>query len=343
MGTRPRGARRSTRGADGRLRSGRTLRGVSCAHALRQRPTVLEPRAPHRLPRPKALNRMHLQLSEGRTGLTGVTGPDPPTRARAWRARAPDARAVTPSRWPVRRRRPRPSAPRPLARRAVVPAAARPAVCDCDTPHMAAGEAPIARPFAGLPPRCEHDAPRGPLPRVTPGSPSQHPPRSEARAQRARLTGVDLVAVTGLSASIAQPILSAVGTDRPQCPTVTPCGAWVGVAPPHDLSGGRVWRSRPLTVVRRATPALRQAAPAVARAASAVGADCRALRARLGPPHATLAPAHQLARVGSHLVQSRQPCTDASAVTEERTRRERALQPRSRRAHTLGYPFTPVA
>jgi transposase len=201
---------------------------------------------------------------------------------------------------------------------------------------MAAGEARIARPVAVLTPRVDHDAPLGPWPRGTPGSTSKHPPRNEARAQLARLTGVDLVAVPGLAASIAPTILSAVGTARPQCPPVTHRCSWVGLAPHHDIAGGRVWRSRTLTVVRRATHALRQAAQAVARSASAFGASCRARRARLGPPPATVATAHQLARVVDHRLQDRQPFTDESAVTEERQRRERALQQLSRRAHKLG-------
>jgi transposase len=55
-----------------------------------------------------------------------------------------------------------------------------------------------------------------------------------------RLTGVDLVAVTGISASSAQTILTEVGTDRGKFPTVKPCCSWLGLAPHHDISGGRV-------------------------------------------------------------------------------------------------------
>jgi hypothetical protein len=62
-------------------------------------------------------------------------------------------------------------------------------------------------------PRFERHRPRGPGPRVTPGAHAQHQPRDEARAQLARLTGVALVAVTGIAASLAQTIISAVGTD----------------------------------------------------------------------------------------------------------------------------------
>ena len=51
---------------DAEMRIWRTL--------LRQRAELMEPRAPHILPRPKALKRMNLQLSEVLTEITGVTG-----------------------------------------------------------------------------------------------------------------------------------------------------------------------------------------------------------------------------------------------------------------------------
>ena len=192
-------------------------------------------------------------------------------------------------------------------------------------------------------PRVERDEPLGAVPRVRPGSKSKTPPRDAARAHLARLTGVELVAVTGLSASMAQTILSEVGTALRQCPTVKPFGSWLGLAPHHDRSGGRVVRARTLKVVSRATPAFRQAAQSVARSAAAFGASCRAMRARLGPQQATVATAQKLARVVSHRLKSRQPCNAASAATSERQRRARALQPLKRRAHQLGDIFTPVA
>jgi hypothetical protein len=168
---------------------------------------------------------------------------------------------------------------------------------DDDTAQRRACEAPIERQCAVLKPRCERDAPPPPMPPVTPGSTSTHQPADNVRAPLRRLTGVALVAVTGLSASRAQTILSAIGTDMRRFPTVKHCCSWLGLAPHHDLSGGRVVRSRTLTVVTRATPAFRQAAQAVARSHAAFGASCRSMRARLGPAHATVATAHKSARV----------------------------------------------
>jgi transposase len=156
------------------------------------------------------------------------------------------------------------------------------ALFDFSTDQIAACEAQLERQFAVMQPRVEPEEPLGPVPRVKPGSQSKHQPRAEARAHLARLTGVDLVAVTGLSASMAQPMIAEIGTDMRQFPTVKPFCSGLGLAPHHASSGGRVWRARTLQVVSRATPAVRQAAQAVARSGSAFGADVRTRRARLG-------------------------------------------------------------
>jgi hypothetical protein len=157
-----------------------------------------------------------------------------------------------------------------------------------------------------------------------------------------RLTGGDVVAVTGISASSAQTILAAIGTDMTKVPTVKPCCSWLGLAPHHDVSGGRVLRSRTLTVVNRATQACRHAAQSVARSHSAFGASFRSRRARLGPEPATVATAHQIARVGYHLLPDRDACQGTSARAYERERRERELKHLSRRANTRGYTLIPV-
>jgi hypothetical protein len=156
------------------------------------------------------------------------------------------------------------------------------ALFDFYTHQLAECDARVAQQFAAMKPRFESDEPPRPLPRVKPGSKSKNQPRYDARAQLARITGVDLVAVTGISAAIAQTILSEVGTDRGKFPTVKHFCSWLGLAPRNDVSGGNVWRSRTLQVVRRATQAFHRAAQSVAR---------------LGPQQATVATTHKIARV----------------------------------------------
>jgi len=310
---------------------------------LRQRAQLLAHRAPHSRHRPKALKRMNIQLSAGLTDITGVTGPA------LWRAVVHGERAPLPLaqlRNPACKSSaddlaPARTGPWRDEQGCILPPAR--ALGDCATHQRAECEARVEPQFAAMQPRFERLAPSRPLPRGKPGSKSQTQPRDAARAHLARLTGVDRVAVTGISASLAQTILAEVGTDMSPFPPVKHFCSWLGLAPHHNVSGGNVWRSRTLTVVSRATQALRPAAQAGARSGASFGADCRAMRARLGPPQAPVAPAPKIARVVYHLLKHREPFTGESAAADEHQRRERALTHLTRRASQLGYVLTPVA
>ncbi len=188
--------------------------------------------------------------------------------------------------------------------------------------------------------------PQAPLPDLPPAkrnSKTKNAPPAPTRAQYARILGVDLVAVMGLSASSVQTIISEIGTDMERFPTVKHFCAWLGLAPRNDISGGKVLRSRTLKVVNRATQAFRQAAQSVSRSDSAIGAYYRAMRARKGPQQATVATAHKIARIVYHLLKYGEAYEAESAEAYEQKRQERELRQLTRRAEKLGYTLTPAA
>jgi transposase len=53
------------------------------------------------------------------------------------------------------------------------------------------------------------------------------------------VVGVDLVAVTGLSAASVQTIISEIGTDMTKFPTAKHFGSWLGLAPHNDFQEAR--------------------------------------------------------------------------------------------------------
>jgi transposase len=187
------------------------------------------------------------------------------------------------------------------------------------------------------------DAPLPDLPPAKADSKSKNAPSFNAGAQYARILGVDLVAVMGLSASSVQTIISEIGTDMSRFATVKHFGAWLGLAPRNDISGGKVLRSRTQKVVNRATQAFRQAAQAVSRSDSALGAYYRSMRARKGPQQATVATAHKIARIVYHLLKYGERYEAESAQAYEQKRQERELRQLSRRAQKLSSTLTPVA
>jgi transposase len=187
------------------------------------------------------------------------------------------------------------------------------------------------------------DAPLPDLPPAKPESKSKNEPTFNVRAQVARIIGVDLVSVMGLSATTVQTIISEIGTDMSRFPTVKHFCAWLGLAPRNDISGGKVLRSRTMKVRSRANQAFRQAAQSVARSDSAVGAYYRAMRARLGPGQAIVATAHKIARSVYHLLKTGEAYREEGAAEYEQKRKARELKQLARRAQKLGYTLAPVA
>ena len=217
------------------------------------------------------------------------------------------------------------------------------ALYDAYTEQVVACDAEIERTLGAMASRGEPNAPLPELPRAKPHSKSKNQPTFNARAQFARIVGVDLVAVTGLSAATVQTIISEIGTDVSRFPTVKHFCSWLGLAPHNDISGGKVLRSRIRKVVTPATQAFRQAAQSVARSDSVYGAFFRSMRARVGPQQATVATAHKIARTVYHMLKHREAFRPEAATVYDEARRDRELRQLKRRAERLGFTLTPNA
>src|SRR5215207_510480 len=214
---------------------------------------------------------------------------------------------------------------------------------DVYTAQVAVCDGELERYLGQLEPRSgDSQAPLPDLPAAKTDSHSKNAPGFNARAHYARLLGVDLVAVMGLSSSSVQTIISEIGTDMSRFPTEKHFCAWLGLAPRNDISGGKVLRSRTRKVTNRATQAFRQAAQSVSRSDSAIGAYYRAMRARKGPQQANVATAHKIARIVYHLLKYGEAYEAESAAAYEQQRQERELRQLTRRAAKLGYTLAPV-
>jgi len=180
---------------------------------------LIEHRAPHLLHMQKALLQMNIQLSQVLSDCTGATG-QRMVRAMVAGERDPMPLAAFPN-----YRGQKDAAEIALALTGtwreehlfvLTPALA---LFDFYTTQLRACDAHIERVFSVLKPRFE-PAPQESIPSEAatpphrkPHSHSKHAPDGNSRAHLLRLTGVELVAVHGLSASIAQTIVSEIGTD----------------------------------------------------------------------------------------------------------------------------------
>lgn len=292
---------------------------------------------------PKALVQMNIQLSQALSDGTGATGPRS-IRAIIAGERAPRTLAA------LRNDRCQKDAEeialaltgtwRAAHRFVLQPALA---LCDCYTAQLNECDVHIEQAFSVIKPCCESTAdiplapPPAAPPRRKPHSHSKNAPAGDTRAHLLRIPGVDLVAVHGISASMAQTMVSEIGTDMGKWPDDKHFCSWLGLAPKPAISGGKVLKSRPMKNRHRAAQAFRMAAQSVLRADCALGAFYRRVKGRLGPAQALGATAHQSARTVYHMLKDRMPYHDIGSLEYNKRFRERELQSLQKKAAKLGY------
>ena len=308
---------------------------------LRHRAELIQHRAPHILHMQKALQQMNLQLHHVLSDITGVTGVQ---ILRAIVAGERDPKVLASFRQPGCK-----------ADEATIVKALTGSwreeylftlkqsleLFDFFTTQINACDTEIERQFSAIKPRWDAPEELPQLPPIKPNSRTKNKPAESTRQHLFRIVGVDLTAVTGLSASLAQTILSEIGTDMSKWPDVKHFTSWLGLAPHNDISGGKVLRSRTFKTDNRAGQAFRQAAASVTRSDSAFGAFFRRKRAQLGPAQALVATAHKIARTVYFMLKYKVPFEDIGAEGYETQQRERELVYLQRKAAKLGFDLTP--
>jgi len=302
---------------------------------LRHRAALIEHRAAHIQHMQKALQQMNVQLTQVIADITGVTGLAI-IRAILAGERAPQQLATL--RQPGCKKSAEQIAKALTGNyRAEHMFALKQALAlyDFYTAQLTDCDAEIERQFANLKP-VSADLPPLP-PSAKRDSHSKNAPSYDARSLLYRLTGVDLVAISGLNASTVQTIISEVGTDLRAFPSEKHFCSWLGLAPHNDISGGKRLRSRTLKTDNRAGQAFRLAAQSVAKSPeSAFGAFYRRMKARLGAQQAIVATAHKIARAFYHMLTHRTPFHDLGGEEYARRARERELKNLEKRAAKLG-------
>ena len=308
---------------------------------LRHRAELIQHRAPHILHMQKALQQMNLQRHHVLSDITGVTGMqilraivagerDPQVLAgfRQSNCKADEAtivKALTGS-WREEH---------------LFTLKQSLDLFDFFTVQIAVCDTEIERQFSAIKPRWDAPDDLPPLPPVKSGSKTKNKPAESTRQELFRIVGVDLVAVTGLSASLTQTIVTEIGTDMSKWSSVKHYASWLGLAPHNDISGGKVLRSRTLKTGNRAGQAFRQAAASVTRSNSAFGAFYRRKCAQLGPAQALVATAHKIARTVYFMLKYKVPFEDIGAEGHEIQQRQRELTSLQPKAAKLGFELTP--
>jgi len=168
----------------------------------------------------------------------------------------------------------------------------------------------------------------------------QHP--EEIRKHLKRISGVDLSAVDGFGVSLAQTVIMEVGTDMSKFPDEKHFCSWLGLAPKHEISGGKVLKKNTLKTKNRAGQAFRLAANSVKQAECMFGVFYRRLRARLGPAQATVATAHALARVVYRMLKYKVEYEPLSLNEYQKHYEEQQIKYMRKKAAKCGFQLVPT-
>jgi transposase len=311
---------------------------------LRHRAQLIEHRSPHILHMQKALKLMNIQLPEVLSDVTGVTGM---AILRAIVAGERRADVLAKLRRPGCRRTEQDiihALTGTWREEHVFVLTQSLDVYDFYTTKITECDYRLDQQFSSMKPRfdIEGEPPAPPASRTKKNSNSKNQPAYNVRAHLVRLLGIDLVDIIGVSESVAQTVISEIGTDLSRFPTSKHFCSWLNLAPHNDISGGKVLRSRVMKAHNRAGQALRQAAQACSRSRSIFGAFYRARSARSSSEEAVVATAHKIARVIYHMLTCHEAFKPESIQAFDQKRQERDLKHLQKRAKALGFILQPM-
>lgn len=314
---------------------------VALRTLLRHRAQLIQHRAPHILHMQKALLQMNIQLSQALSDISGTTGQamiraivagerDPHKLAalrnyRCKKDEAEIAKALTGT-WRTEHLF--------ILKQSLE-------LYDFYTKQLEACDAEIEHMYSLVRPDWEQTGSNEP-PDGKRNSHSKNAPKEvQVRKHLKRICGVDITAIHGVSASLAQTILIEVGTDMSKFPNEKHFCSWLGLAPRNEISGGKVLKNKTLKTHNRAGQAFRMAAGSVMRADCAFGAYYRRQKSRLGPAQAAVATAHLIARVVYRMLKYKVEYEPLSVAQYEQHYREQQLKYLQKKAAKFGFQLTP--
>lgn len=168
-------------------------------------------------------------------------------------------------------------------------------------------------------------------------------PAFDARTLLFRFSGADLTIIEGIDDSSALTILSEIGIDMSRWPSEKHFTSWLGLAPQHRQSGGRVFSRRIRGGANRAARAFRMAAQGCHNAKNAMGAFYRRIQARAGRGKALIATARKIAERVYRLLKYGETYTRQTMADYENAYRIKLTKGLAKRAAELGYQLVPTA
>jgi transposase len=165
----------------------------------------------------------------------------------------------------------------------------------------------------------------------------------QARTTLWRFAGVDLTRIDGISAGVAQVVLTEVGPNLIPFPSEDNFVSWLRLCPRGPISGGKPLKKRRNSLgANRIAGVLRMAATSLQRSQSALGASFRRIARHKGGAVAVFATARQLARLIYRMLRYGHDYVDIGEKAYEHQFERRRLTALTETAKNLGYSLVPT-
>lgn len=172
--------------------------------------------------------------------------------------------------------------------------------------------------------------------------PSKSGPVFDNATLLARINGVDLCTVPGISNVGAQTIWCELGGKMSAFPTSPHFTSWLGLSPDNRITGGKVIATATQRTNNRVARTLRLAAQALHHAKNELGDHYRRLRSRLGGAAANTAMAHKLARIIYVMLSKKVPYRPELHEATGQIHRARTLKHIAAKAKLMGFTLVPT-
>ena len=315
---------------------------VALRTLLRHRAQLIEHRAPHILHMQKAMLQMNIQLSQVLSDVTGETGqaiirsivagernPEKLAALRNFRCKKSEeeiGKALTGT-W---------------RQEHLFILEQSLAFYDFYTAQLNACDAEIERTYQLTRPGWEPGDLKNTQPR--PGKRQSRaknaPDEDHVAAHLQRICGVNPAAIHGMNTSLAQRIVVEAGSSMQQFPTEKHFCSWLGLAPKHEITGGKVQKNSTQKTHNRAGQAFRMAASAVTRSDCVFGVYYRRMKARLGAAQANVATAHKIACVFYHMLKYKVQYAPMNISDYEAQFKEKQIKYLAQKAAKFGFSLT---
>lgn len=163
------------------------------------------------------------------------------------------------------------------------------------------------------------------------------PAQYDWHAAIGRLLGMDATRICGMSVLIVLAIIAEIGTDLSPWDSVKRFTAWLGLAPDHRVTGGKVVKRHTRRGKPRAAHPFYLAALAVSKSQTPLGEFYRYHKSRLGPAKALNATARKLAILYYHLLTHGPGFVEQGQQTLCQHSTQRKLRKLNRLATELGF------